>query len=83
MSSHLHREFLSACSLAGDVEPVRWIAACATALARGEVSATGVKAALLGGSVPMTTVLIPAPLATVTVPAGDPHQYSLLLAGTT
>ena len=81
MSSHLHREFLSACSLAGDVEPVRWIAACATALARGEVSATGVKAALKGGAAPVTTVLIPAPLASVTVPAGDPQQYSQLLAG--
>ena len=38
--------------------------------------------ALLGGAAPMTTVLIPAPLATVTVAAGDPQQYSLLLAET-
>ena len=45
------------------------------------MSAAGVKAALLGGAAPMTTVRIPTPLATVTVVAGDPHQYSLLLAG--
>ncbi len=77
-----HREFLSACSLAADVEPVRWFAACATAVVRGEVSAAGVKAALRGGAAPATQVLIPAPLATVTVLAGDPQQYSLLLAGT-
>ena len=77
-----HREFLSACSLAAGVEPVRWFAACATAVIRGEVSAAGVKTALLGGAAPMTTVLIPAPLATVTVAAGDPQQYSLLLAET-
>ena len=76
-----HREFLSACSLAVDVEPVRWFAACATALVRGEASAAGVRAALRGGAAPATEVLIPAPLSAVTVPAGDPQQYSLLLEG--
>jgi len=61
---------------------VRWLAACATAVVRGEVSAAGVKAALQGGAAPVTQVLIPPPLATVTVLPGDPQQYSLLLAGT-
>jgi transposase len=34
-----HRESLAACALYAGVEPVRWRAACATALARGQVSA--------------------------------------------
>ena len=60
---------------------MRWIAACATAVARGDVSAAGVKAALRDGATPATKVVIPEPLAAVTVAAGDPQQYSLLLAG--
>ena len=31
-----HRAFLAICALGADVEPVRWRAACATALARGD-----------------------------------------------
>ena len=45
-----HREFLAACALSADIEPVRWRAACATALARGDASAAGVRAALAGTS---------------------------------
>jgi hypothetical protein len=76
-----HRECLTACGFAAEVEPVRWIAACATAVARGDVSAAGVKAVQRGGATPATKVVIPEPLAAVTVAAGDPQQYSLLLAG--
>lgn len=76
-----HREFLSVCALAVDVEPVRWQAACAAALARGEVSAAGVRAALHGEpSAPTTTgVRLPDRLAAVEVAAGDVAQYSRLL----
>lgn len=74
-----HREFLAVCSLAGNVEPVRWIAACATAMVRGEVSAAGVRAALNGESRKVGEVRIPEVLAAVAVPAGNPQQYSQLL----
>ncbi len=77
-----HREFLGVCALAVDVEPVRWQAACAAALARGEVSAAGVRAALHGdpsGGATAVTVRLPERLAAVKVPAGDVGQYSRLL----
>lgn len=75
-----HREFLAACSLYANTEPVRWRAACATALARGEVSAAGVKAALEGRLPAKGAVTtLPARLAEVRVPAGDPLQYNRLL----
>ena len=75
-----HREFLAACALYAAVEPVRWRAACATALARGEVSAAGVRAALEGRLPPSTMVsVLPPALAEVRVPAGDLDQYSRLL----
>lgn len=77
-----HSEFLSVCALAVDVEPVRWRAACAAALARGEVSAAGVRAALHGEPLVKPTpaaVRLPERLAAVAVPAGDVGQYSRLL----
>ena len=75
-----HREFLAACALSSDVEPVRWRAACATALARGDASAAGVRAALDGTmATPGTRLALPARLAGVAVPAGDVGQYSRLL----
>jgi len=77
-----HREFLAICALAVDVEPVRWQAACAAALARGEVSAAGVRTALHGDPVPgrlSEPVRLPASLLEVAVPAGDVDQYSQLL----
>jgi transposase len=77
-----HREFLAICTLGADVEPVRWRAACATALARGEASAAGVRAALAGTSAPSSSTLaLPVRLAGVAVPAGDVGQYSRLLGG--
>ena len=75
-----HREFLTVCGMAAGVEPVRWVAACATAVARGEVSAAGVEAALKGTCRRVTSVQIPDVLAAVEVPAGNPEQYSRLLA---
>jgi len=77
-----HSEFLSVCALAVAIAPVRWQAACATALARGEVSAAGVRAALYGepsSHAGSTTVRLPERLAAVAVPAGDVSQYSRLL----
>ena len=75
-----HREFLAACALSADIEPVRWRAACATALARGDASAAGVRAALAGTSTAgSSTLALPARLAGVAVPAGDVGQYSRLL----
>jgi transposase len=74
-----HREFLAACALAADTEPVRWRAACATAVVRGEVSAVGVRAALRGEPRAGLAVAMPAALAGVTVPAGDLAQYGRLL----
>ncbi len=74
-----HREFLMICGLATNVEPVRWIAACATALARGEVSAAGVRAALNGASRGVGEVRIPDVLAAVAVAPGNPQQYSQLM----
>lgn len=76
-----HREFLGACQLAIGRDMVRWRAACATAIARGDASCLGVKAALLGEPVPtqLATVLPPA-LAGVRVDPGDPAQYQQLLA---
>jgi hypothetical protein len=62
------------------VEPVRWRAACATALARGEVSAAGVRAALEGTLPPRTTAsVLPPALAEIRVSAGDLSQYNRLL----
>ncbi|MGH7920408.1 MAG: hypothetical protein ACREQM_10740 [Candidatus Dormibacteraceae bacterium] len=77
-----HREFLSICALHAGVEPVRWRAACATALARDEVSAAGVRAALRG-SLPQkgSGTPLPSALAAVRVPAGDIGQYNQLLGG--
>ena len=76
-----HREFLAACALYATVEPVRWRAACATALARGEVSAAGVRAALEGTLPPSRTEsVLPPPLVEVRVPAADLSQYSRLLS---
>ncbi len=75
-----HREFLAVCKLATTEEPVRWIAACATAVARDAVSAAGVAAALTGTAPRATPVQIPDALAAVVVPSGDPAQYSQLLA---
>jgi hypothetical protein len=76
-----HREFLAVCGLAVDVEPVRWRAACAVALARGEISAAGVRAALEGAPRAATPggLALPTRLAEVSVPAGDPSQYGRLL----
>jgi hypothetical protein len=75
-----HKEFLTTCTLLVDTEPVRWRAACATALARGELSAAGVRAALAGTSVTTAaTPSLPAALAQVHVPAGDLRQYDRLL----
>lgn len=75
-----HREFLVICTLGADVEPVRWRAACATALARGDASAAGVRAALDGTLATAGAGLrLPARLADVAVPAGDVDQYSRLL----
>ena len=75
-----HRAFLAICALGADVEPVRWRAACATALARGDVTAAGVRAALEGASVTISAPIpLPPALAGVAVPAGDVDQYSRLL----
>jgi hypothetical protein len=77
-----HREFLAVCELAVDVEPVRWQAACAAALARGEVSPAGVRAALHGrapGDGVPPAFRLPERLRAVEVPAGDVEQYSRLL----
>lgn len=75
-----HREFLAVCTLGADVEPVRWRAACATALARGEIGAAGVAAALSGTMRPSRSTLpLPARLAEVSVAAGDVAQYGRLL----
>lgn len=75
-----HREFLAVCTAGADVEPVRWRAACATALARGQVDAAGVRAALDGTIVSTgSTIELPPRLAAVAVPAGDVDQYSRLL----
>lgn len=73
-----HREFLAICAAAVDVEPVRWRAACATALIRGEVSAAGVRAALAGTLRVTAPIGLPARLASVSVAAGDVDQYSRL-----
>jgi len=75
-----HRAFLAICVLGADVEPVRWRAACATALARGDVTAAGVRAALTGTSATISPrIPLPPALAGVAVPAGDVGQYSRLL----
>ncbi len=78
-----HREFLAICELGAAVEPVRWRAACAAALARGDASAIGVRRALNGDAVPSMpmTLVLPAALTAVAVPAGDVTQYSRLLVG--
>jgi len=75
-----HREFLAVCAAGADLEPVRWRAACATALARGEPSAAGVRAAL-AGTLPLTgsATVLPPRLASVSVAAGGVDQYSRLL----
>jgi hypothetical protein len=75
-----HRAFLAICALGADVEPVRWRAACATALARGDVTAAGVRAALTGTlATSSPRIPLPAALVNVAVPAGDVGQYSRLL----
>ncbi len=75
-----HRAFLAICALGADVEPVRWRAACATALARGDVTAAGVRAALDGTLATIgPPIPLPPALAGVAVPAGDVDQYSRLL----
>ena len=77
-----HREFLAICALAGEVEPARWEAACATALARGVISLAGVRAALQGHPAPAGAeerVTLPPALVDVVVAAGDPAQYDRLL----
>ena len=75
-----HRTFLAICVLGADVEPVRWRAACATALARGDVTAAGVRAALTGTLATIRPrIPLPAALAGVAVAAGDVGQYSRLL----
>jgi len=75
-----HRAFLAICALSVDVEPVRWRAPCATALARGNATAAGVRAAL-DGTMATISARIPLPqaLADVAVAAGDVGQYSRLL----
>src|SRR5438128_11437560 len=75
-----HREFLAICALHSEVEEVRWRAACGTALARGDVSAAGVHAALLGSSA-MATTMSPPPAnrSEGHVQAGEPGQSSRLL----
>ncbi len=75
-----HRTFLAICALGADVESVRWRAACATALARGDVTAAGVRAALTGTLATISArIPLPPALANVAVPAGDVGQYSRLL----
>ncbi len=74
-----HREFLAVCALGADLEPIRWRAACATALARGQASAAGVRAALEGTPSASAPMRLPAGLAEVHVPAGDIDQYGALL----
>lgn len=75
-----HREFLAVCGLAATVDPVRWRAACAATLARGDISADGVRGALRGAVPTMPTALVlPLSLAGVDVPAGDVGQYGRLL----
>ena len=75
-----HREFLAVCAAGAELEPVRWRAACATALARGEPSAAGVRAALAGTSLaPAPRIELPTRLAGVRVAAGDVAQYGALL----
>jgi len=73
-----HREFLTVCALGRAVEPVRWQAACATALARGEPNAAGVRRALEGAP-EHHTLALPARVRDVAVPAGDIAQYDQLL----
>lgn len=76
----LEEAHLAVCTLGADVEPVRWRAACATALARGEIGAAGVAAALSGTMRPTRSTLpLPARLAEVSVAAGDVAQYGRLL----
>lgn len=75
-----HREFLRACELGIGVEPVRWRAACAAAVACGDISAAGVKAALTGEPRPrQCPTALPDALIAVVVAAGDPAQYQQLL----
>lgn len=73
-----HREFPAVCAAGADVEPVRWRAACAAALARRETSAAGVRAALAGALPAAAPIGLPEPLAAVHVPAGDVDQHSRL-----
>lgn len=79
-----HAAFLAICELAIGADMVRWRAACATALARGELDKEGVAAALRGDPRPAprttTVTVVPPALADVRVDAGDPGQYQQLLA---
>jgi hypothetical protein len=75
-----HKEFLAVCTLHRQVDQVRWRAACATALARGEVSAAGVRTALEGRAATRALVAeLPEVWSAIEVPAGDPSQYQRLL----
>jgi len=68
------------CTLHQQVDQVRWRAACATALARGEVSSAGVRAALEGRAATLAPpATVPLAWSRVEVPAGDPSQYQRLL----
>jgi len=78
-----HREFLTICTLQLETDPVRWRAACATALARGDVSSQGVRDALNGVATKAGLTRLPERLAGVEVPAGDVAQYSRLLGSGT
>jgi hypothetical protein len=62
-----------------ETDPVRWRAACATALARGDVSSQGVRDALNGVATKVALTKLPERLAGVEVPAGDVAQYGRLL----
>ncbi len=74
-----HREFLPICTLQLETDPVRWRAACATALARSAVSTQGVKDALKGVVAKAGQTKLPERLSGVEVPAGDVAQYGWLL----
>jgi hypothetical protein len=76
-----HREFLAVCGLAATVDPMRRRAACAATLARGDISADGVRTALRGAAPDRADIaVLPLSLAGVDVPAGDVGQYGGLLA---
>lgn len=75
-----HREFLAICALQDEVGAARWRAACTSALGRGEISAAGVSAALLGVAPNIARPPLPAILSAIRVMAGDPSKYGQLVA---